>query len=75
MDTLCATCGQPLDHANKDMTPNCTWCTHLYALQRAGTINMFAAPKYLQDTFGLSKQEATDIFLRWTEGYKQEYYR
>jgi len=39
-------------------------------LRASGTINMFGAPKALQDMFGLSKAEAFEIFTAWTEEFK-----
>ena len=39
-------------------------------LRASGTINMFGAPKVLQDMVGLSKAEAFEIFTAWTEKFK-----
>ena len=39
-------------------------------LRASGTINMFGAPKVLQDMFGLTKAEAFEIFTAWTEEFK-----
>jgi len=41
----------------------------LDALRESGTINMFGAPKVLQDEFGLSKGESFEIFKAWTEKF------
>ena len=34
-------------------------------LQESGTMNMFGAPKWLQDIFGLSRDEAAYVFKTW----------
>ena len=38
-------------------------------LRESGEINMFGAPRWLQDNFGLSKQVALDVFTKWTEQF------
>lgn len=43
-------------------------------IRESGVINMFAAPKALQENFGLSKEESMEIFLAWTESYKENAY-
>lgn len=43
----------------------------LYRLQAGGSINMYGAPKVLQDTFGLSRKLAYQLFKDWTENWKQ----
>ena len=42
---------------------------HLDQLRESGKINMFGAPKWLQDNFGLSKEEAKYVFLQWVETF------
>jgi len=42
----------------------------LDALRESGSINMFGAPKVLQEEFGLSKGESFEIFTAWTEKFK-----
>jgi hypothetical protein len=39
-------------------------------LRESGTMNMFGAPKLLQETFELSKGEAREIFMAWTETFE-----
>lgn len=41
-------------------------------LRKQGSINMFGAPKVLQEMFGLSKAESYDIFTAWTEKFRNE---
>jgi len=36
-------------------------------LRASGAINMFGAPAVLREQFGMTKQEALDIFKGWTE--------
>ena len=38
-------------------------------LRESGTMNMFGAPSYLVDNYGLSKDVAKLIFNKWTERY------
>ena len=42
---------------------------HLDQSRESGKINMFGAPRWLQDTFGLSKEEAKFVFTKWTETF------
>ena len=42
----------------------------LDALRESGKINMFGAPKWLQETFGLTKDRATAIFIAWSKTYQ-----
>jgi hypothetical protein len=44
--------------------------SYLDALRATGSINMFGAPKYLEEAFGLSKEEAREIFFAWTENFR-----
>lgn len=43
------------------------WFPELDALQESGKMNMFGAPRWLQDTYGFSKEQAQTIFKAWTE--------
>ena len=36
-------------------------------LRESGLINMFGAPKWLEDNYGLTKEEAREIFIEWTK--------
>ena len=44
---------------------------YLDALQDSGEINMFEAPRYLQDEFGITKAEAFVMFSAWAT-HKEE---
>jgi len=39
----------------------------LDALQESGRMNMFGAPKWLQDSFGFNKEQAMTVFTAWTK--------
>ena len=41
-------------------------------LRDSGTINMFGAPKVLEESFGLSKKEAREVFKAWTVNVERE---
>ena len=41
--------------------------TFLDDLRASGQINMFGAPKVLQEFFGISKAESFEVFKEWTE--------
>jgi|LakMenEpi03Aug12_release.lakeMendotaPanAssembly.Ray.scaffolds.fasta_scaffold3611835_2 hypothetical protein len=43
----------------------------LDALRRSGQINMFGAPPYLQEVFGLKKHEAREIVVAWMESFSE----
>tara|TARA_Y100000389_G_scaffold138618_1_gene136366 strand:- start:5600 stop:5764 length:165 start_codon:yes stop_codon:yes gene_type:complete len=45
---------------------------YLDALREGGTINMFGAPQHLHETFGLSKEEAREIFFAWTQNLNEK---
>ena len=40
-------------------------------LQESGTMNMFGAPKWLRDTFDLTRDEAAYVFKTWTESFDE----
>ena len=42
----------------------------LDGLRASGTMNMFGAPRYLQDHFGLSKEDSTRSISLWTKRYQ-----
>lgn len=41
----------------------------LESLRKSGVTNMFGAAPYLQREFGLDKQEARDILMKWMKSY------
>jgi len=38
-------------------------------LRESGRINMYGAPSYLQEVFGLEKYEARDIVAAWMKSF------
>tara|TARA_Y100000593_G_scaffold27028_1_gene53827 strand:+ start:2522 stop:2719 length:198 start_codon:yes stop_codon:yes gene_type:complete len=38
-------------------------------LRSSGKINMFGAPRWLQDNFGLDRKQAQLVFTKWTETF------
>lgn len=45
------------------------WFGILDEIRESGSINMFAAPRFLQEEFGLTKQESRDIVSAWMKTF------
>lgn len=45
------------------------WFEMLNELRESGTMNMFGAPKWLQENFELSKAESREIVTAWMETF------
>ena len=45
---------------------------YLDALRESGVTNVFGAPPYLQEEFGLSRAEARAILVYWIETFGRE---
>jgi hypothetical protein len=43
----------------------------LNELRESGQINMFGASRVLMESFGLDKEEAKEIFIAWTEQFRE----
>lgn len=56
------------------MTTNKYWI-YLENLRRSGAVNMFGATPYLEEEFGLSKQDAREILLDWMDNYNPDDYK
>ena len=41
------------------------WFPELDALQKSGTINMFGAPRWLQENFGFNKEQSFAVVNAW----------
>ncbi len=41
----------------------------LEAIRESGAMNMFGAPRWLEEEYGLSRTEARQIFKNWTATY------
>ena len=39
-------------------------------LRKSGKINMFGAPKWLENNFGLTNEQARLVFMKWTESFE-----
>jgi len=48
------------------------WNQILNDLRESGEINMFGAPRWLMDNYGLEKSEANEIFTTWTKTFEEE---
>ena len=48
------------------------WNQILNDLRESGEINMFGAPRWLMDNYGLEKSEANEIFTAWTKTFEEE---
>lgn len=46
----------------------------LEKLRRSGITNMYGATPYLQDEFGLSKDDAREILIDWMKNYNPDDY-
>jgi hypothetical protein len=46
------------------------WFPELDALQKSGQMNMFGAPRWLQEQFDFSKEQSMVIFNAWVD-YKE----
>ena len=44
---------------------------YLVELRDSGVTNMWGAAPYLQQEFGLSRQEAKDILIAWIESFSK----
>jgi len=47
------------------------WNQILNDLRESGEINMFGAPRWLMDYYGLEKSEANEIFTTWTKTFEE----
>ena len=43
----------------------------LTELQESGVMNMFGAPRWLEERYGLPRQEAKELFIAWTETFDE----
>ena len=41
----------------------------LDALRSGGSVNMFEAPRLIQEAFGLSKKESNQAFFYWADNF------
>jgi hypothetical protein len=43
---------------------------YLEVLRKSGVTNMFGAAPYLQQEFGLTRQDARDVLMKWMESFR-----
>ena len=43
---------------------------YLHTVRDSGVINMFGEPAYVAEHFDIPMKEATDLFWKWTETFK-----
>ena len=43
----------------------------LTELQESGVMNMFGAPRWLEEMYGLPRKEAKELFVAWTETFDE----
>jgi hypothetical protein len=43
---------------------------YLEVLRKSGVTNMFGAAPYLQQEFGLTRQDARDALMKWMESFR-----
>ena len=48
-----------------------SWFEVLDNIRDSGAMNMFGAPKFLQMECGLNRQEAMEVFTKWTESFQE----
>ena len=48
------------------------WNVILDSLRESGAMNMFGAPRYLNEEFGIPMHQAKEIFMAWTLTYTKE---
>ena len=48
------------------------WNRILTAIRDSGIINMWGAPRYLQDEYGISKKKSIDVFSAWKLTFRKD---
>ena len=46
-----------------------SWFEVLDNIRESGAMNMFAAPRFLETECGLSRADAREVFIKWTESF------
>ena len=46
---------------------------YLDRLRESGIVNMFGAGPYVEDEFGLGRQEAKDLLIEWMETFEDRH--
>jgi len=42
-------------------------------LRESGEINMYGAPRWLEDNYGLSKKDARQVFKAWADSFTKRH--
>lgn len=56
------------------MTDNKHWI-FLERLRRSGVVNMYGSAPYLEETFGMERQEAVRVVSEWMKNYNRDDYK
>jgi len=57
---------------NEFMIEQDKWNAILDTLRESGAMNMFGAPRFLNEEFGIPMHQAKEIFMAWTLTYTKE---
>ena len=57
---------------NEFMIEQDKWNAILDTLRESGAMNMFGAPRWLNEEFGIPIHQAKEIFMAWTLTYTKE---
>ena len=56
------------------MTDNKHWI-FLERLRRSGVVNMYGSAPYLEEAFGMERQEAVRVVSEWMKNYNRDDYK
>ncbi len=56
------------------MTDNKHWI-FLEKLRRSGAVNMYGSAPYLEEAFGMERQEAVRVVSEWMKNYNRDDYK
>jgi len=56
------------------MTDNKHWI-FLERLRRSGVVNMYGSAPYLEEAFGMERQEAVSVVSEWMKNYNRDDYK
>ena len=59
------------DSARLAKVQELTMFTYLDDLRESGVTNMFGAGSYLEAEYGLNRNEAKDVLMRWMRNFKR----
>jgi len=47
------------------------WNKVLTAIRDSGIMNMWGAPRYLEEEYGISRKKAKEVFFAWTDTFQE----